>query len=259
MKKPTILIAIVVLFIQPGFAQNTRLKDNNTIGWWNYFVTFQLTDKWSLHSEYQWRREGIVTNWQQSLARMGINYKVNPKLTLRAGYAWIETFNYGDIPLQAGGRTFTEHRVYQMATLSDKISKTEFSHRFMLEQRWIGRFLNPMAAKEDDFFYVNRFRYMFRLQHPLAKSPKPGREWYGALFDEIFIGFGKNVNENVFDQNRLGVLTGYRFGPLIRVEGGYFNQILQLPREINNRNVFQFNSGIIVNSYFTIDRRKKKK
>jgi hypothetical protein len=25
------------------------------------------------------------------------------------------------------------------------------------------------------------------------------------------MGFGKNVNENVFDQNRLAILLGYRF------------------------------------------------
>ena len=71
-----------------------------------------------------------------------------------------------------------------------------------------------------------------------------------AIYDEIFIGFGKNVNENVFDQNRLGVLLGYRFSSKLRIEGGFLSQIVQLPREINNRNVFQYNNGLIVHTVF---------
>jgi hypothetical protein len=43
------------------------------------------------------------------------------------------------------------------------------------------------------------------------------------------------------------------------MEGGYFNQILQLPREIilpgsaNGRNVFQSNTGFIVNVFLNLD------
>lgn len=259
MKKIIVCIVLVLVFYNYGFGQNTRIKDNNSIGWWATFGTFNINKKWGLHTEYQWRREDIITDWQQSLTRVGVNYRVNPKLVLRAGYAWIETFNYGDIPIQAAGKTFTEHRTYQMATLSDKVNNTEISHRFMLEQRWIGRYTNPAAVKEDDFFYVNRLRYMLRMQRPLIKVKKAGQELYGAIYDEILLGFGKNVNENVFDQNRLGVLVGYRFSPAVRIEGGYFNQIVQLPREITGRNVFQYNAGIILNTYFTLDLAHKEK
>uniref|UniRef100_UPI0037BE61AF DUF2490 domain-containing protein n=1 Tax=Flavobacterium sp. TaxID=239 RepID=UPI0037BE61AF len=78
-----------------------------------------------------------------------------------------------------------------------------------------------------------------------------------AAYDEVFIGFGENVNENVFDQNRIGVLLGYQFNSSLRVEGGYLNQILQLGREVNGSNVFQYNNGIIVNALFTFDLSKK--
>ena len=68
-------------------------------------------------------------------------------------------------------------------------------------------------------------------------------------YDEVFIGFGENVNENVFDQNRVAVLLGYKFSPSLRIEGGYLNQTVQLGREVNGRNVFQYNNGIILNTY----------
>jgi len=85
---------------------------------------------------------------------------------------------------------------------------------------------------------------------------------YTAVYDEVFIGFGKNVNENTFDQNRFGWVLGCEFNKKIRVELGLFNQILQLPREIllqgqsNPRNVFQYNTGFIVNTFLTIDCKK---
>jgi hypothetical protein len=80
---------------------------------------------------------------------------------------------------------------------------------------------------------------------------------YLAVYDEVFVGFGKNVNANVFDQNRIGVLLGYRFNKTVRLEGGYLNQTLQFGREINGKNVFQHNNGLIINSNFTLDLTKK--
>ena len=240
-------------------AQNTRLKDPNNIGWFNNFTTLKIAPKWSIHLEYQWRRDNFVTDWQQSLLRTGINYQAAPNVVLRAGYAWIETFPYGDFPLQAAGKRFPEHRLYQMATVSNPVGRLDLSHRFMLEQRWIGRYTAATLPRPDEFVFLNRLRYMVRLQYPLNSKTITDRTWYAAAYDEIFVGFGKNVNENVFDQNRLGLLLGYRFNKTWRVEGGFLQQIVQLGREIDNRNVFQYNNGLIVNTYLNLDWSKKAK
>ena len=122
----------------------------------------------------------------------------------------------------------------------------------MLEQRISGRFLSAGSSKPDEWSYTNRFRYMLRGQRGLGKPGQGGRQPYAAAYDEFFLGFGKNVNENVFDQNRLGLLLGYRFGPAFRAEGGFLSQIVQLSREINGRNVFQYNSGIILNTFWSL-------
>jgi hypothetical protein len=66
----------------------------------------------------------------------------------------------------------------------------------------------------------------------------------------FFCCFGQNVNANVFDQNRIGVLLGYRFNKHIRLEAGYLNQIVQFGRQINGQAVFQNNNGVIVNAIF---------
>lgn len=239
------------------FAQNTRLNHSNTIGWYNYFGTFKLTNKLGFHSEYQWRRDNFLVNKQQSLLRLGFNYNLNPRVLFRAGYALIETFPYGEFPINGMGKDFTEHRIFEMAQLSHKEGILDLSHRFMLEQRFVGRYSSALLNNEDEFPLLNRLRYMARFQFPLKGRELKDKTPYFAVYDEIFIGFGKNVNSNIFDQNRVGVLLGYRFNKFIRIEAGYLNQILQFGRLINQQNVFQHNHGIIINSNFNFDFTKK--
>jgi len=259
MGKLFLSFVFIIVFAENNlYAQNNRLNNYNSIGWYNYFGTFKLAEKFSIHTEYQFRRDDFISKWQQSLLRVGVNYQLNPKIQFRFGYAWIETFSYGEIPINGMGKDFTEHRLYQMATISDKISIVDFSHRFMLEQRWVGRYSNADLSKEDEFPFLNRFRYMIRFQIPLKGIEVKDKTPYVVIYDEIFIGFGKNVNENIFDQNRIGILFGYRFNSVVRIEAGYLNQILHLGREVNNRNVFQQNNGIILNANFNIDLTKKK-
>lgn len=238
-------------------AQNNRLNHNNMIGWYNYFGTFKLSSKFGVHTEYQWRRDNVITDWQQSLLRVGLNYNLTPRVLFRIGYAWIETFPYGEFPINGLGRDFSEHRLFQMAQLSHREGKVDFSHRFMLEQRFVGRYSSAAESKEDEFPLLHRMRYMFRLQIPLKGNEIADKTPYIAAYDEIFIGFGENVNANVFDQNRIGVLLGYRFNKMMRIEAGYLNQIVQFGREINNQNVYQTNNGIIVNLNFNFDVSKK--
>lgn len=257
--KKIIVATLTFLFVNVAFSQNTRLRDNNQIGWYNYFGTFKLNDKFGIHTEYQLRRDNLITDKQQGLLRVGLNYQLNPNVQFRVGYAWIETYPYGDIPINGLGRDFTEHRAFQMVTLTDKIGKIDFSHRFMLEQRWVGRYSSAAVTTEDDFPLLNRMRYMIRAQMPLKGSKIQDNTPYVAAYNEIFIGFGKNVNENVFDQNRIGLLLGYQFNKSLRIEAGYLNQILQLGREVEGRNVFQYNNGIIINTNFTFDLSKKNK
>ena len=177
-------------------------------------------------------------------------------MQLRFGYAWAETYPYGEITLNGFGKDFTEHRLFEMATITDKISILDISHRFVLEQRWIGRYSSANLTNEDEYPFVHRFRYMFRGQIPLKGKETKDKTPYLAFYEEMLIGFGKNINENVFDQNRIGLLLGYKFNKVARIEIGYINQILQLVREVNNRNVFQHNNGIALNTYINFDLSK---
>ena len=239
------------------YAQNSSIKDNNSLGWYNYFGTFKVSKNFGIHSEYQWRRNNFISDGQQNLLRLGMNYSLNPRVLFRLGYAWVETFPYGDIPLNGMGKDFTEHRIFEMVQLSHKEGIIDFSHRFMLEQRFVGRYSSVNVTSEDEFPLLNRMRYMLRSQLPLKGQEIKDKTPYIALYDEVLIGFGKNVNANIFDQNRIGILLGYRFNNKLRIEGGYLNQTIQYGRQISGQNVFQNNNGFIINTNFNFDLTKK--
>lgn len=261
MSRKNYLLVLIFLIggLQSVIGQNNRINNNNSIGWYNFFGTFKISEKFGIHTEYQWRRNEMITQWQQSLLRVGVNYNLNSRLLFRVGYGWIETYPYGEIPINGMGRNFTEHRVFEMVQLNHKEGIVDFSHRFIFEQRFVGRYSSINEPSEDEFPLLNRIRYMIRVQVPLKGNEIKDKTPYLAFYDEIFIGFGKNVNMNVFDQNRIGLLLGYRFNKNIRIEGGYLNQTVQMGRQIEGKNVFQNNNGIILNTNLNFDLTKTNK
>jgi hypothetical protein len=232
------------LFIQINcFAQNDRINDYNTIGWLQTTNMVSLGAKWSLQLEYQWRRTEGLKNRQQSLARAGTNFRFNEKVSLHAGYGWIQTFAYGKFPVASQG-SFPEHRIYEQISFQQPMGKFHFSHRFRVEQRWMAQ-MKTEEHEVDKWVFLHRFRYQFRTQLSLWK--KKEKELYAVTADEIFIGAGKNLGTNIFDQNRIFLLSGARLNKNISVEAGYVNQTLQQGRRINHQTIIQRNNGFTVN------------
>jgi opacity protein-like surface antigen len=269
MKINFVIIFIAIIFYQNIAAQNTlppfkRQSVHNNIGWYGYFGDHKISAKWSIHTEYQWRRENFINYWQQSLARVGVNYKLTDKVILTAGYGFIETFTYGNPALsrrnnQGEEQSFPEHRLYQDALLNNDLSGFEISHRLRLEQRWLGTFYDAnndrVAGK---WRYLNRFRYRFRIAHSLKGKTIDAKELYLHAYDEFFIGFGKDVGANVFDQNRINIGLGYKINGASKIEAGYFNQIVQQSRLNADKNpVFEYNNGFLITLFYNFDFSKK--
>jgi hypothetical protein len=248
------LVLVVCLLLQSPLlhAQNNRLNTNNSIAWIANFITIPIQKKWSAHVEYQWRRANLVEQWQQSLLRVGLTYQSKPSVQCRVGYAWAETFPYGEYAINGFGKDFTEHRIFQMIQLNNKESIFEINHRFMLEQRFVGKYLSSNSTTEDEYPLWHRFRYLGKVSLPLQGKIIKAKVPYLSVYDEFFIGFGKNVNANIFDQNRIGILLGYKFNPIFKLEAGYLNQTLQFGRQISSKNVFQNNNGIVINAFYNI-------
>ncbi|NBV13950.1 MAG: DUF2490 domain-containing protein [Sphingobacteriia bacterium] len=256
----TALISLIA-FISSGSAQNYRLHDDQSIGWIAFTGGIPISPKLDLYLEYQWRRTGAqyFNQWEQSLARVGFTYALLPGIKFRAGYGFIETFPYGEYPINSFGKVFPEHRIFESFILNHSQERFTFMHRYMLEQRFLGTYANATENRIDSYTFVNRLRYQGRIQMPIQGKTLDAKEFYLAAWDEIFIGFGKKVNANVFDQNRFAFLLGFAVRKDLKIEGGYFSQIIQLSRTIQQHPVFQQNSGMIFAVSFFPEGKQKQK
>ena len=219
------------------------MADHNSIGWFVYTGTFKIKPRLALHTEYQWRRVNGIKDWQQGLLRTGINYAVHKDVSLNAGYAFAETFVYGDYPASF---SFPEHRIFEQLVIKNPVGSIGLSHRFTLEQRFVGRVTIPNGIKNTQYVFLNRIRYRLRGEIPLHKREAVKKSWSIIAQDEVFVGFGKNIGTNIFDQNRIGILLGYKLNKSINIEAGYINQILQQGKRVNDKPVFQYNNGFIL-------------
>jgi hypothetical protein len=93
------VLIISFLFGSLGVVSQKQI-DNQNGAWLMYFGNHKLTEKFSLHTEYQWRRSDYFNNWQQSLARVGIDYHFNKQNSVTAGYGWIVSYPYGEQPAE---------------------------------------------------------------------------------------------------------------------------------------------------------------
>lgn len=244
------IVTVALLALTTTQVSAQRLNTHNDIGWGAVFGNFAISKRLSVIPEFQWRRTHVVKDWQQLLARGGVQYNFVKGGSVALLYAFINTYPYGDYP--AGPHDVPEHRITEQAIFNGNTGIFAFTHRLRLEQRYLGRIDQKGETGEvEEWIYANRFRYMLRTDVPVSRPKMADKTFYLAAYDEIFIGFGKNVKQNVFDQNRLAVLAGYRFNKNIRVEAGYLNQIVQQSGEINNQEVFQYNEGPLIHVFLT--------
>lgn len=242
------LTIIFLLTSISAAAQEDRIKDPNFINWVQSINKISINDKWSLHLEYQLRRTDGLTSPQQNLLRLGLNYHVHENIMFHGGYAWVATYPYGDYPIASNG-TFPEHRTYQQFAIKQAVSKWSIQHRFRLEQRWLAK-LATNNAEIEDWVFLNRFRYQFRLQYPFKLSKKTSINL--IAWDEIFIGSGKNLGTNIFDQNRLALQIGLKLTKNYQIEFGYLNQILQQGKRLEGKTVIQHNEGFVLSGFLNL-------
>lgn len=210
------------------FAQS----ESNANGWYMYFGdhSFGAKSPWSAHLEGQWRRVDLGLKWQQLLLRPALNYQLNKKVMLTGGYGFIMSHRYGDYPAR---ENFNEHRTYEQAQITQRFLKLDWQNRLRFEQRHILGY----AAR-----YENRFRYMLRTNVPLKWHDG---KYYVGLYNEVFYNYGKNVQANVFDQNRAYVALGRQLKHQTRLEVGFMEQTIQQ----RNGRVFEHNHTLQVAIY----------
>ena len=218
------LIILISLFPLALWSQD------GTGNWLMYFGSNKVSDKFSIHSEIQYRNHSIApVNVEQLLLRTGLNYHFAKNAFATAGYAYIGNHEYES---ERTSPETEEHRIWQQFITTNKLGRVKFEHRYRLEERFI----------EDDF--KTRFRYRLMLFVPINKPEITPGAIFAGVYNEIFI----NGEEEFFDRNRLYGGLGYQLSDNINLQTGILYQRLRF----TGKAFLQF--SIVYNT----DLRKKK-
>ena len=204
MIKKRIFYLVCIVFISNN-VKGQNPAENELGNWLMYFGTHKISEKYSLHYETQLRNYEIISNFNQLLPRVGLNYHIDESSIVTAGYAFIPTQNEFDKGW--GKEMVTENRIWEQFILRNSINRVKIRHRYRLEQRWV--------KAGDITTYKNRARYMFSVKLPISKNEES--PLFISLYDEIFL----NISDNPFDQNRLFAALGYQVNKQMNIQLGY--------------------------------------
>lgn len=202
----------VFLFYSASFFAQSP---NKTVGNWIMgFNQTRIHEKWSLHNEVQYRSYEVAPNTEQLLLRFGVNYHINNKFSVSAGYGSISNYAFDkDINPDILAH---ENRIWQQLIMKDNLSRLFFEHRYRFEQRWIESSTNTK--------YVERLRYLIRVSVPLNNKEITQKTLFVTGYNELFI----NLTSKPFDRNRLYLGMGYQINNLIGIQLGYLFQTVNI-------------------------------
>lgn len=213
---------LTTLIILSGHLFSVCHAQSQFTGWLGSFNTIKTSKKISIHNDIQFRSTDEIKQLQTFLFRTGLNYHLNKNIIITAGHAYIRNKKIvGDL----SGHT-PEHRIWEQLIVSHKLKTILVSHRFRIEQRFIGKSVIDGNQLSDGPNYANRFRYFIRNILPFKKTAEFKKGMFAALQNEVFVNFGNTeaVNGKFFDQNRFYLATGYRLSSKADLEIGYLNQ-----------------------------------
>lgn len=243
----------VLCIVCHGFLFSQKEIVSNSNAWVMYFGNHRLSDKFGIHTEYQWRRANVFEHWQQSLLRLGLDFYATPSLQLTAGYGWIRSYQYGEQPI---AHELNEHRIWQQAITKSSIGRFDLQHRYRLEQRFIENWITNSSAEWElhGYNFRQRVRYRLLLTVPISRKEMKDNTLFLSFYDELFVGFGKGIGKNILDQNRLYGALGWRFNSQLNIQLGYLNQFVVKRDGIKAERNHTLQVGITYN----LDLRKKK-
>ncbi|OOV20268.1 DUF2490 domain-containing protein [Flavobacterium sp. LM4] len=232
---------------QFSLAQSKKNIEQQTLTWVRYYTILPITEKWSLHSEFDNRSFVNPVHENLWVLRIQGRYRTTKTIDLGGGFAYFSVNT--QTPQTDPDFTIPEYRGQQDITLINDIAKITFHNRFQLEERFIQK-----AGKTEllnDFSFSFRFRY--RLQSTFTLWEKEKRSLKGTISDEILLNHGKDNKKNTFDQNRIYGALRYHFNPNIGLELGYLKSFQRRASGVDfyDRDIIRFTL------YHKIDRKIK--
>jgi hypothetical protein len=219
-------LLVLALAGLPVQALAQRQTKENVGAWFTWAGDVAFDPRWGFEWDGSLRRSGPLDEWQQILVRGSVRYTLASGARIGVGLGRNEAFPFGELPID---HRRPEWRIFEQLTLTQSVSRVQVTHRYRNEQRWVG-FLNGSAGTERyDWVRTNRTRYLIRGSIPLQGPQADVGEWYTNLSTELFLNWGSQVQNNVFDQLRTQAILGRRINNVLAMELGFLEQFGMKP------------------------------
>lgn len=210
--------------------------DHQSILWTRYYNQLLLSEKWSLHSEFDNRLFLKPVQENLYVVRIQGRYKINNHLETGSGFAYFSV----DTQVSEINPDYNtpEYRGQQDLTWKLNANKVTLMQRFQLEERFIRNADKESLVSGITFSW--RFRY--RLQGDYIFWKKEKQLLKAVVSDEIMFNFGKKIIKNTFDQNRIYAALHYGLNSNLAFELGYLNSFQRRSNGIDyfNRDIIRF-------------------
>jgi len=202
-------------------AVHPRSQVDQVHAWYVWNGQYQIRGKWGLYTEYHFRRANLLSEFQQSLLRVGLEYKLSPQVSGIMGYGLIHTGVYGEQPL---AHPLVEHRLWQQVLWKYPNRIVNVSQRLRMEERFIAS-LTDAGKTSLPIEYRIRYRLQLERNFGFGSWLQPQKNFW-CLSNEVFGNLGPNAGLNRLDQNRFYLGLGHRFGKEWQVQAGYLRQFV---------------------------------
>lgn len=223
MRSFRVSIALIGTLVAPGILSAQRQVYTNTNAWFQFTADVAIDQRWGILFDASARRATTFDDPLANFVRAGVAYAVNPNVRVAVGGNYSKSYPYGEVP---SPYAVPEWRLWEQLQLAHSLGKFDLTHRYRFEQRLRGLRTDPDVDETDNWTRFGRFRYQVKGTLPLVGEDVEAGEPYLSVANEIFLSYGKNVQFNIFDQDRATVMFGYRMNRNWRAETGFMEQIV---------------------------------
>ena len=196
---------VIIIALMAIGTQNSHAQIEDELGaWYMYWGANRVSERFSIHSEVQYRLNQVLTDRSQFFIRLGLNWHVSEVVMITGGYGYFLSWD----PLNP-------ELLVEQAVIRSPIGKWYVEHRYRIEQRWIGN--------NGVYDHQGRVRYRLYTEYPLNRPERIAGAITFVAYDEIFLNTDVT---NVFDQTRLYFAFGYFFSDYLSTQAGFLLQTI---------------------------------
>jgi hypothetical protein len=212
--------------------------------WLSYFGDQPFTDTLALHLEGSYRHTFPFNHPEQYMLRGGLTVDHGHGLSSLFAYTYLvsDPFEGRALSPPASGAQ-PEHRILEQLQFEHPLigpgekhgeKHLTLTHRFRLEQRWLGKATEGVGVTQWNFAERARYRLTARIPFKTASSPIVPN--YVSVFNEVYTGFGPHSGRSPFYANVDYGAFGWNLGSMFAFELGYQHRYAPIANGVIGQN-----------------------